>query len=151
MAPCCVPGWKPRASSVSADHERAGASTRIQCDELLLLGEPDEREHVAADACHMRLGHAQHRRRRDRCVDGVAALTQDLEPSLGGKRLARGDHAVRRVDGGAAGQSGWALGVKHDWGGEERRERTGSNDHAEAGHPDPIREGEGTDGAGHAN
>ena len=74
----------------------------------------------------MRLGHAQHRGRGDRGVDGVAAVSQDLEAGLGGKRLARGDDAVRCVDGGAAGESGRALGLKRGRGGEERGEHSGS-------------------------
>jgi hypothetical protein len=65
--------------------------------------------------------------------NGVAAVTQDLEASRRGKRLARCHGAIRCVDGGTAGQSGGALGRKRDGDGEERRERTGSKDQAEAG------------------
>ena len=110
------PGAEAARLQRLARHERAGASARVERDELLLFGEPDDREHVAADAGHVRLGHAQHGRGGDGGVDGVAALPQDLEAGRGGERLARRDRAVGRVDGGAAGQRGGPLGLQRDGG-----------------------------------
>ncbi|CAA9355011.1 MAG: hypothetical protein AVDCRST_MAG40-3105 [uncultured Gemmatimonadaceae bacterium] len=72
------PGAEAARLERLARHERAGAPTRVERDELLLLSEPDDREHVAADAGHVRLGHAQHGCRGDGGVDGAAAPAQHL-------------------------------------------------------------------------
>ena len=117
-------------------HEGASASTRIECDELPLPREPDDREHVAADAGHVRFGHAQHRGCGDGGVDGVTALAQHLEASRGGEWLARCDRALRGIDGGSAGQGRGSLGLERERGGEKRGECAGGSDRAESGHPD---------------
>ena len=53
-------------------------------------------EHVAAraEAGERALGHARRHHRRDRGVDRVAAVAQDLRPRLGGQRMAAGDNAT---------------------------------------------------------
>ena len=51
--------------------------------------------------------HAERVADRDRGVDGVAALLQDVDADLGGEMLAGDDHAVARADG--AGDAACAL------------------------------------------
>jgi hypothetical protein len=64
---------------------------RVHPTRLLM---PDQREQVPADAVSGRL-HQSHRRVcRNRRIDGVAALPQDIQPHLRGQRLAGGHHAV---------------------------------------------------------
>jgi hypothetical protein len=56
------------------------------------------REQIAADAGVVLRRDVQHRAGRDRGIDGVAAPPQDLEPRLGGERIAGCDHAVPGED-----------------------------------------------------
>ena len=72
----------------------------------------------------------RHRERKadgDRCVDGVAAGTQHLEPRRGRVRFRRADDAVTRVNGlarGAPGRDGRAHEERDDQGaGAEARNR----------------------------
>src|SRR4030095_13559680 len=70
----------------------------IQRVELLVLRDVDQREEIAADAGVVLRRDVEHGARRDRRVDRVAALAQDLEPGLVRERIARGHHAVARED-----------------------------------------------------
>ena len=59
----------------------------------LLAGRRDEHVAARAGAAQQRLGDPRRQHRRDRGVDGVAAVAQDVGASLGGQRMAGGDHA----------------------------------------------------------
>ena len=61
----------------------------------MLVREIDDEEAAAADPGHERLGHAQHRVRGDRGVDGVAAFLQDLDPGTGRVRIDARDRTAR--------------------------------------------------------
>ena len=71
-------------------------AARVQCVQLVFAGDVDDREQVAGRADVHRLDDAEHRRGGDGSVNRVAALLQDVEPSLRGERLAGGDHSVAR-------------------------------------------------------
>ena len=68
----------------------------VQAVQLVVLGRVVDRLHVAADAGALGLGQPQHRRSGDRGVGRVPALVEDLQPGLGGERLARRDDAMSR-------------------------------------------------------
>ena len=57
-----------------------------------------EDETVASDSGHLRLDHREHRRRRDRRVDGVASGFQRLDGGQRGKRVRGRRHAARAVN-----------------------------------------------------
>ena len=58
-----------------------------------------EDETIPTDTGHVRLGEAEHRRRRDRRIDGIAAVAQDFDGGLRGQRVrSRGHRFV--ADGG---------------------------------------------------
>ena len=71
---------------------------RVQGVELVLLRDVNDGEQVAGDADVHRFDEVEHRSGRDRGIDRVAASLQDVEPHLGGKRLARRHHAIPRHD-----------------------------------------------------
>lgn len=75
---------------------RSLGGTAAPVERLVLPVEVGEREHVAADAGHVRLDEVQHRGRRDR---GVPALAKRLDADLCGQRMASRDHAVSRHHG----------------------------------------------------
>jgi hypothetical protein len=62
--------------------------------ELLVLRRPDDGEEITADTGVVLRGHVEHGGGRDSRVDGVAAVSQDLEAGLRRKRIACGHHAV---------------------------------------------------------
>ena len=66
----------------------------VQSEQALLSRRVVDRFHVAADAGAVRLHDAQHRRRRDRCVRGVAAILEDLQADLRRERLAGRNHTM---------------------------------------------------------
>ena len=104
MAPGTVAAFTPlsgharRRSSCSVKNSRRPArrrpAARVERVELLVLGRPDEREEIAADAGVVLRRHVEHGARGDGRVDGVAALLQNLEAGLRGERIARRDDAV---------------------------------------------------------
>ena len=83
-------------------HERTGTAARVQSHHALLVLQPDDREHVAADPRHHGLDHIQHGSGGYGGVDRVATVLQHGQPGAGGERLAAGDDPVRRIDGRAA-------------------------------------------------
>jgi hypothetical protein len=115
-----------------AGHEGARASTGVERHEFLFAGEPDDGEHVAAEAGHVRFGDAEDGGGGNRGVDGVAPLAQDFEGRRRGKRLAGGDGGVRRVDGGTASHGAGAL---------RRRELRHGEDHGGGDGEDGTRHG----------
>ena len=64
----------------------------------LAAGAVDHHEAAAADIAGARIGHRQREADRDRGVDRVAALLQDVDADAGGERLLRHHHAVRGGD-----------------------------------------------------
>ena len=54
----------------------------------------DDHVAAAADIAGARIGHRQREAGRDRGIDGVAALLQELDADAGGARLLRHHHAV---------------------------------------------------------
>ena len=75
---------------------RSGGSLAagIQHVEPVFARDVDDGEQVAAKPDIHRLNQGEYRRRCHRGVDGVASVPKDLQPGLGGKRLAGGDDAV---------------------------------------------------------
>jgi hypothetical protein len=68
----------------------------------VLVGGPEDREHVATHAGHVRLDDVQHRGGRDGRVHGVASILQDLQGGGRGQRLTRRGDASGGVDGRAS-------------------------------------------------
>ncbi len=94
-APGTVTERGPISSTGSSGNASAGAGPgRVEpfCDAVA----PDDREAVAADPGRHRLGHAEHRRGRERGVGRVPAALEHAQPGAGGERLARRDHPVER-------------------------------------------------------
>jgi hypothetical protein len=51
----------------------------VDGDQLVRAGEVDRHEAATAEACDVRLGHAERRACRDRGVNGIATLAEDLD------------------------------------------------------------------------
>ena len=68
-----------------------------------------ENKTVAADAGHVRLGETEHRRRRNRGVDGVAAIAQYVDRRYCRQRMRRRRHRLVAHGSGSA----WPLKVRH--------------------------------------
>ena len=109
-------------------HQRTGAPARVECNQLLLLGEPDDCEHVAADASHVRFRHTQHRRRGNGGVDRIAATAKHLQAGRRGKRLACRDHSVGCVDSRATGHGSRPLAMKRCGGADQRNGCVGGDE-----------------------
>jgi hypothetical protein len=60
---------------------------------------PDKRERVSADTRTCGLNDSQKGRGRNGGIHGIAAIAKDVEARLGGERLARGYHPMRRKHG----------------------------------------------------
>ena len=105
---------------------RRRASARVQPVDFPVFRAVDDREEIAAGAVHRRLDDGQHRRGRDRGVDGVAARLQHPKAGGRGQRLAGGDGAVPRHDdgSGAARVAGGTIscGLLHKEGGHDECE-----------------------------
>ena len=71
---------RPRATSVSRVISEPLRPLAFRALQGLVARGPDHREHVAADAGHHRLDDGQHRRRRHRRVDRVAAALEHGQP-----------------------------------------------------------------------
>jgi hypothetical protein len=67
--------------------------------EDLPVGGADEDETSAADARVVPVHDAERQRRRDRGVDGIAAVAQHLCPRAGGEGMNGHDHPARRAGG----------------------------------------------------
>ena len=100
---------RPRFTSSSRVISDPARPLALSAIELLVLRAPDEREHVAARAGHHRLDDREHRGRRHRGVDRVAAVLHHFDGGARGERLTRRGDAVRGVDGGASGHCQRAL------------------------------------------
>jgi hypothetical protein len=68
--------------------------TAVDGDHPVLAGEVDDHEAAYADAGDQRLGHAEHGVGRDRGIDRVAALTEDLDAGTCRVGIDRGDCAA---------------------------------------------------------
>ena len=91
-APPALPAaaaWRRTRASI-----RRAPSRRSRARRLLVPGDVDEREQIAADAGVVLRRDVEHRAGGDGGVDGVAALRHDVESRLGGHRIAGGDDAV---------------------------------------------------------
>src|SRR5215510_13382419 len=76
-----------------------GAGACVELDDLLpaLIRKVDQHHTRAADPAHHRVDHALHQGCGDGTIDSVAAVTQDSQPRLSGRRLRADDHAVHVV------------------------------------------------------
>ena len=93
--------WNRRQIARREDVGRGGicrSPARVQHVQLPAFRVVHDGEQIAADAVHRRLDDGEHGGRRNRGVDGVAAVLQHLEAGGGGERLARGDHAAAAHD-----------------------------------------------------
>ena len=77
-------------------HPLRRPAARVQAVKLVLFGEVDDGEEIAADPVGGRLHQALSRIGGDRGIDGIAPAKHDLHGSLGGERLAGRGHPVRR-------------------------------------------------------
>ena len=66
---------------------------------ILAAGAVDHHESAAAEIAGARIGHRHGEADRDRSVDRVAALLQDVDADAGGERLLRHHHPMRGGDG----------------------------------------------------
>ena len=89
-----VPG---RAQRRGVERRRRPAGA-VEPDQPLASRRLNQHEGVAAEAAGRRLGEAEQHRRRDRRVDGVAALLQQPHRDLGGQRMRGGAHAAGGID-----------------------------------------------------
>ena len=71
-----------------------GAAAGIERYEFLFFGDPRDDQYVTADSGAFRLDDIQHGGGGHRCIKRVAASFEDLQPGLGGERLAHGDYTV---------------------------------------------------------
>src|SRR5215831_9296706 len=119
-SPATVPGT-PMASAESCDL-RGSASPRSsrKISRVVAAGAVDQHVAAAPDIAGARIGHRQRETGRDRGVDGVAALLENLDADARGARLLRGHHAVARRDRLDA-RGGYGRGI--DDRGRLRRER----------------------------
>ena len=89
-------GHRDRARAVGVDGQLVDVGRRapraVQAVQLAV--EPEQREGVAADAVVGRLADGEHRRRRQRRVDRVAARLERAHARARGQRVARGHHRV---------------------------------------------------------
>src|SRR5439155_24076270 len=101
----------PAGEQRGTRHQAARAAAGVQAVEPVVLRRPHDREHVAADAGHLRFDDVEHGRRRDRRVDRVAAALEHPQGGGGGEWLAGRGHPVGGVDGGAMGHGRGAGGL----------------------------------------
>ena len=93
-----------------------GPARAVEGDDPVLAPGRVEYEAVAADAGGLGLDDREHGGSRDRRVDRVAALAQDLDGHQGRRRLGGRGHGAQRMDGGTARE----LKVTHARGAPER-------------------------------
>ena len=94
---CRVPRITERLHFCQRQAARRFAA-RIERIDLVLFGDVDDGEEIAAWPDIHRLDDAQDGGRRDRGIDRVTALSQDVEAGFCGEWLAGGHHAVSRED-----------------------------------------------------
>ena len=70
----------------------------VDRDGLAARRDVDQHEPAAADVAGLRMGHGKSEADRDRGVDRVAALLQDVHPDAAGELLLRHHHAVTGDD-----------------------------------------------------
>ncbi len=97
-------GGRARVDPVAGGPQRIGvergrrAPRAVEAEDAFLAGRLEQHEAVAADAAHRGLREAEQHRRRDRGVDGVAAVLQQPDGDLGRERVRGGGEAVAGID-----------------------------------------------------
>ena len=87
----------------NAGDKRLGRRTRgVQAGQLARLRVPIDDEEIASHARHHGLRNAQNRIRRDGCIHGRSAASQDLRSGLRRQNLAGGRDSLLADDDGAA-------------------------------------------------
>ena len=106
-----VSGLPSGAEKAVALHRSRRGLAIIDRDVLVAFGRMDHHEAAAADIAGARIGDGHRKAGRDRGIDGIAALAQDVGADFRGEFLLRHHHAVFGGNGMNGGEIGWKIGL----------------------------------------